>query len=190
MVWMWEKSLGDVGNGTAQFIALAIQTELSRFLYIYIYIYIYIYCHVPGRITWTITTWIRICTGFIRSEWLQPRQIRVTGNTLALAVPWILLLNSLSQLTTSTHCNWLTGTNLSLAIRCGNWTDLTPVVSYFLYIKSGWPNRNTGFLIVEVSHSWLSCNNMVLVESPAYPYKFLTCRCLATIFDQTRHNIG
>jgi hypothetical protein len=47
-----------------------------------------------GWVTLVITTWIRIGAGFIRSWRLQSQQITITGNTLVLAVPWILLVNS------------------------------------------------------------------------------------------------
>jgi hypothetical protein len=50
------------------------------------------YCHVSGRVTSMISTWIRIATEFHRSR-LQPQQITSTGNTLALAASWNLLVN-------------------------------------------------------------------------------------------------
>jgi hypothetical protein len=57
---------------------------------------------------------------------------------------------------------------------------MIPVVSCLLYTAPSWPNRNTARPIVEVSHSRLPCNDMLLLESPAYPRKCLTCRCLVT----------
>jgi hypothetical protein len=68
-----------------------------------------------------------------------------------------------------------------------NWLT---VVTCLPYTTPSWPNRNTGLPIVEVSHSWLSCNHVLLLEIPAYPWKCLICRCLVTTaFDQTRHII-
>jgi hypothetical protein len=57
-----------------------------------------------------------------------------------------------------------------------------------LYITPSWPNRNTDLPIVKVSHSWLPCNNVLLLESRTYPWKCSICGCLTTTaFDQTRH---
>jgi hypothetical protein len=57
------------------------------------------------------------------------------------------------------------------------------------YTTPSGPNRNTVRPIVEVSHSWLPCNHVLLLESSMCPWKRLICGCLVTMsFDPTRHN--
>jgi hypothetical protein len=69
-------------------------------------------------------------------------------------------------------------------------TELISVVSYLLYTARSQPHRNNGLIIVEAFLSWLPCNHVLLLEGPAYPWKCLTCGCLATTTTvQTRHNI-
>jgi hypothetical protein len=151
-----------------------------------------------GRVTSIITMWIRIgywIHSFGYHSFTDHKHWEQLSSGSSLELSCELALSSLS--THHVHSLELTvsyqepaGTNLSLATRCGRWTDLIPVLSWLLYTTSGWPNRNTGHFTVEVSHSWLPCNHVLLLESPAYPWKCLTCRCLVTTtFDQTRHNM-
>jgi hypothetical protein len=119
-----------------------------------------------------------------------------------------------SPTTTCTYWKSLSGTNCSLAFRCGNsqelvsfrnwnqltdyflsthcgyWTDLITAVYCLPYTTPSWPNRKHCPSYSWGPHSWLSCTHVLLLESPAYPWKCLTFRYLVmtSVFNLWLHS--